>query len=380
MKNSNNIEQVFKETFEHFEAEVNPRVWSNVQNGINSVPGTASSAAAKFTIGKIMAGAVSVVLIGGSVWYFSSSNNGSKSPAPAITGQNSLIVTQDISQNNNSENTHISSLNTDGEKRTTSISSSNKNSSDNIQKTQIISGAPGNLLATNTTSFDNTLNTTSQPEQHKYGRSSNGPTALIRGSQIQNAKPKLSNEHSESADQGAEQIPSVNILVNTESGDAPLTVSFSNLGTAASTVWDFGDGSFSRETSPHHIFAKPGNYIVTLTAKNSAGSVSDKTTIEVRSISAISNNFPNIFTPNGDGENDFFTFETKNITSMSIEIINPKTSEIVYRSSDFSGKWDGKMLNGNDTPEATYLYNLKAIGSDGIPYTRNGFIEIKRIK
>ena len=51
-------------------------------------------------------------------------------------------------------------------------------------------------------------------------------------------------------------------------GSAPLTVAFTNLTTETPLGWrwDFGDGNYSAEQHPSHIYAAPGTYTVTLTA------------------------------------------------------------------------------------------------------------------
>ncbi len=58
------------------------------------------------------------------------------------------------------------------------------------------------------------------------------------------------------------------------SGDAPLTVNFTDLSTNNPTAWewDFGDGGTSTEQNPTHTYNTAGTYTVTLTASNSCGS------------------------------------------------------------------------------------------------------------
>jgi PKD repeat protein len=57
------------------------------------------------------------------------------------------------------------------------------------------------------------------------------------------------------------------------SGEAPLTVSFTDQSTdATSWDWDFGDGGTSTAQSPSHQYSSAGTYTVTLTATNSCGS------------------------------------------------------------------------------------------------------------
>src|ERR1035437_9498418 len=115
MKQNDNIEQLFKKTFENFEANVNPKVWSNVQHGIHSPhAGGIASSAAKFTIGKIIAGAASVAAIAGSAWYFISTDNKTISPVSdkKIQTEISKQVSKDniIAENKSSETVSNSGL------------------------------------------------------------------------------------------------------------------------------------------------------------------------------------------------------------------------------------------------------------------------------
>jgi gliding motility-associated-like protein len=65
--------------------------------------------------------------------------------------------------------------------------------------------------------------------------------------------------------------------------------------------------------------------------------------------------FPNVFTPNMDGENDTFKIIGNNIISMEIKIYN-LWGEIVFESNDINNAWDGKSKNGVDVPQSTYYY------------------------
>lgn len=110
MQNTDNIEKLFKEKFKNFEANVNPRVWASVESGISSSAGSAAGAAAKFGLGKIIAGAAAVAGIAGSVWYFSGEENNpgaETKPAQAKTEITSPLrdenfIAGNISSENNS--------------------------------------------------------------------------------------------------------------------------------------------------------------------------------------------------------------------------------------------------------------------------------------
>lgn len=58
------------------------------------------------------------------------------------------------------------------------------------------------------------------------------------------------------------------------SGNAPLTVNFTNqsTGVATSWLWNFGNGATSTAQNPSQQYTAPGTYTVTLTASNACGS------------------------------------------------------------------------------------------------------------
>ena len=377
MKNSDNIEKLFKETFDRFEVDVNPNVWTNVQSGIKSVSGGSASAAAKFTIGKIIAGAASVAIIAGSVWYFASSDN-KITPVVQNTQEQISVTSTEVSQNITAENQSSGTTNNSQEQKQTasSVPSVDRNSSNNSQQTQVAQNVSSNETKTDAASTENTENTTSQPEAHKYGNASHDDSGMLRGAHTQSPNVKPSKEKSSSNNSTEEQAPTANILASTESGDAPLTVNFSNQGTASLLSWDFGDGSVSRENIPTHTFNKPGEYVVRLTAKNSNGSVSDKITIEVKHISEIMYS-PNVFSPNGDRVNDEFFFVMKGIASIDVTIADVKGS-VVNKLTTVDGAWNGKKMNGDDAPAGIYFYAGQAIGTDGVSHPLRGSVTLKR--
>jgi PKD repeat protein len=68
--------------------------------------------------------------------------------------------------------------------------------------------------------------------------------------------------------------PTVAFIASPLSGDAPLTVDFTDQSTDGPTTWswDFGDTSSSTTQHPSHTYTSPGTYDVTLTVTNADGS------------------------------------------------------------------------------------------------------------
>ncbi|MDH3890476.1 MAG: S8 family serine peptidase [candidate division Zixibacteria bacterium] len=71
-----------------------------------------------------------------------------------------------------------------------------------------------------------------------------------------------------------ETTPVADFSGSPTSGDAPLTVNFTDLSTnnPDTWAWTFGDGGNSSAQSPSYEYTSPGTYTVTLTASNCAGS------------------------------------------------------------------------------------------------------------
>jgi gliding motility-associated-like protein len=100
--------------------------------------------------------------------------------------------------------------------------------------------------------------------------------------------------------------------------------------------------------------------LVTLTVMNFGKCpVTDTARVVMKS----SIDIPNVFSPNGDGNHDFF--EIKNLNKLypdAVLTIFNKWGSVVYVSgAGYPEPWDGKR-NGEDMPVATYYYILDTKG------------------
>ncbi|MDD2195803.1 MAG: gliding motility-associated C-terminal domain-containing protein [Bacteroidales bacterium] len=98
---------------------------------------------------------------------------------------------------------------------------------------------------------------------------------------------------------------------------------------------------------------------------------------------------PNVFTPNNDGMNDFFTIKeietnVKSIKSFQITILS-RWGNKVYKFSGNPKEWEGwnGKINGDgkDVDEGVYFYVIEAIGWDGRRYkggVYKGFLHLYR--
>lgn len=75
--------------------------------------------------------------------------------------------------------------------------------------------------------------------------------------------------------------------------------------------------------------------------------------------------FPNAFSPNGDGINDTFKAKpgAKSIVEFSAVIVN-RWGQVVFRFRDINDEWDG-TYNGKPVKDGVYFLDVNAKGADG---------------
>jgi gliding motility-associated-like protein len=71
---------------------------------------------------------------------------------------------------------------------------------------------------------------------------------------------------------------------------------------------------------------------------------------------------PNVFTPNGDGYNDYFMIRNPNQVSYTLEVFN-RWGNLVFQGNQ-NYFWNG-TFNGEPAPAGVYFYVLKATTTDG---------------
>lgn len=172
-------------------------------------------------------------------------------------------------------------------------------------------------------------------------------------------------------------IPSSEIEIYNEkefSNGEPIT--FRNISQGAQTYhWVFGDQSnfpVSYSTSDvEHVYAKPGNYCVKLIVTDTVFKCTDTTIQCIDVLCGSKINIPNIFTPNGDGANDVFTFTTKCIKSLSCSIYD-RWGNPVHSWNDINGWWDGRTTSGLLCSAGTYFFVLEYTTEANINMKKSG--------
>jgi gliding motility-associated-like protein len=176
--------------------------------------------------------------------------------------------------------------------------------------------------------------------------------------------------------------------VDPNKGEAPLEVAFTDKSIRGFTYkWEFGDDSISElKDPPPHIYYRPGDYSPKLTIISDLLCV-DSMRFEKISVDPSELHIPNVFTPDGDGINDFFIPESKSLRTINVEIFS-RSGLSVYTFygegvilKDWRG-WDGNVNKSSaKASPGVYFYIIRARGWDDRIYDSKeyrGFLYLYR--
>jgi gliding motility-associated-like protein len=178
--------------------------------------------------------------------------------------------------------------------------------------------------------------------------------------------------------------------VDPQNGEAPLEVAFTDKSVRGFKYkWEFGDGkdSISELSNPSpHTYYKPGEYSVLLTIESELHCIdslrSDKIVVEPSKL-----DIPNVFTPDGDGVNDFFMVEKKSLRYISVEVFSRSGRRVYnfYGDGEKLREWEGWDGNINKSSikasPGVYFYIIQAYGWDDVDYNskeQRGFVHLYR--
>jgi gliding motility-associated-like protein len=175
----------------------------------------------------------------------------------------------------------------------------------------------------------------------------------------------------------------VSAVATPTSGPAPLQVSVLAQGVPGditSWAWSWGDGGTTGSSaSEQHVFTAPGTYTVTVTGTASTGCIDSYTlTIIVSNDVPVSSLVvPNVFSPNGDSQNDVFKLINTGIATLRMDIYN-RWGQRVSGLNRPDAAWTGRDDSGERLSEGTYFYSLQATGADGKLYDLHGAVTLLR--
>ena len=334
MKQQNtNIEELFKDKFQNFEADPGTNAWANVQTGISSNAAAASAATttASWASSAIVGVVITAVAIGGYLFF---NNEGEKKIQPQQTETEETSSITEVEQSiEKQEEIHTNNeAFKDG-------AEDDLNQPLEIEDTQV---------QTKKEREDN--NTLINAEEISVDEQSDKVTSKIEEKTID----QILAEHQQFLDEQA----AANASSNAEAGDSEREI-------------------ILPVKSENEEKAE-------VKEKNSTNSSEDQLTEEAKFKAeqkriADQVSFPNIFTPNLDGENDEF----KMIVKKSIAIDNIQVSildmsgRVIGAFNGIHNNWDGKLLNGSVAPTGQYAFQA-VIFVDGKQYRKLGLFSLTR--
>ena len=166
--------------------------------------------------------------------------------------------------------------------------------------------------------------------------------------------------------------PSINLGNDTAlcPGGQAIVLSDNTNATTPGVSWKWSTGA----TTSQIEVTTPGTYYVVVSMDGCTGSdtvnVSNDCYLDV----------PNVFTPNGDGLNDYFLprqLLSKGLASFSMEIYN-RWGQVIFTTSSIDGRgWDGRF-NDTPQPEGVYVYVIDATFIDGQKEHHQGNVTLLR--
>jgi len=149
--------------------------------------------------------------------------------------------------------------------------------------------------------------------------------------------------------------------------------------------WHFDDGTVVKSCDEliEHIYTESGCYEPFLIVMN-RDLPECRDTAELEACIFVDDasklEIPNIFSPNGDGVNDFYQVKAQTLRTFSGVIMN-RWGRPVYsweNWEEYEAGWDGKLSGGTLASPGVYYYVIKAEGLDGTPYNEHGALHLMR--
>ena len=229
--------------------------------------------------------------------------------------------------------------------------------------------ASGNLISWNWSFGDNSSSTLQNPS-HPYSTAQNYSVSLIVTNSV-GCKDTVKKVVS------VVMGPVGAFSINPSVVEALETASFTDLTTGPSTVvnwfWNFGDASASNLQNPEHSYNGSGDFNVILVVKDINGCVD---TVRKDISVVLLPDVPTAFTPNGDGQNDFFLVRGGPFKTLNVRIYN-NWGQLIFETNDQSVGWNG-MYEGKEQPIGVFVWVVEVEMINGKKIKKTGDVTLLR--
>jgi gliding motility-associated-like protein len=196
--------------------------------------------------------------------------------------------------------------------------------------------------------------------------------------------------------------PIASFSITPELGCTPLEVTITNNSQNASTFeWNFGNGQTTTVNNMDYItqtFTEDAQIQLTASEGNcddvaflpvliSVCGCTDPIAINYNPLAEVDDGscipptptveVPNVFTPNEDGDNDFFFLNATNALNIDLTIIN-RWGNVVFEGSGINPAWNGKTDSGAEATDGVYFYKYVLKGYQDAVLEGHGYLHLQR--
>lgn len=338
MKEPKNIEKLFKESFNGFEADPGVDAWSNIQSQLNSPIASTSASAPN-----------------NGVWLASGSKLLTTVIAASIVGISIAGYFYFDSKGTEKKNERIS-----------------KEQIDPVvdEKAELKDAT----LIENESTEQSTFNET--PEKANKATTEQPQTVLEESTQTVNVKIEEGND----IENANLEVTDQTNTIDKNSIEEPIIVEEKNqieqefITNSADADNSHHEKASSLDETNQEIEASKENTDSPNPPKKDISAINEKSAEDKAAEPVFS--IPNIFTPNHDNINDVFEIKVENVDEIQVQIFN-NAGRLIHHWTGKYGFWDGRNLDDTQAPTGVYFYKV-VVKKDGKTYPKQGNVTLTR--
>jgi gliding motility-associated-like protein len=161
----------------------------------------------------------------------------------------------------------------------------------------------------------------------------------------------------------------------TVSPGTPVDVCFTDQSVGA-VAWDWSFTTVSNQQNPCFTISDTGFYCAQLAIVDANG-CRDTAFHCIVALSEVQYSIPNVFTPNGDGTNDYFIITATGLRDFHCEIYD-RWGVLIAEWNDAAGGWDGHTTSGMEATDGVYYYIMRLTDYSDKVTEEKGFVHLIR--
>ncbi len=377
MGKKDNIEEVFKDAFESFEAPVDPSVWAGVQSGMSGAGSGAAAAGTSLTakiVGFTVAAAITTAAVVGIYQYTSSEEEPVQKDDNKELVENTTTPKEDIEAPIALEDKSTDSIKEPASKEETNTPE---------EKSDVVNnGSSGNANPAASADTHSPDKTDSTPDKSNDANTATDKSDATK-EKTDNTKTSSDKEATtESKDEPKHDPLTVSARLENQKGTAPLTVKMLGTTNGSDLIWTVNDGNGNKVLEGNEqsfTFEESGNFLVVVEGTNEHGEKErQEFLVEVEPDVQISMNLDQavlerdgsvLLIPNSFDKNELkFVVENEDsIDFFKMVVVDGNTQKIVFETTDISQRnWNGTNQFGEPLPAGqSYYLTIFAGDKDG---------------